>query len=228
MNETTFQIWLLKENLKNAPELSSALNEIGEVTRFTRFDEMISYYKLKEEEPDIIISEYHLRTRNFVESMTQWKQPRFLEKVPTVMISTMDCPQTIRALFQSGLREYFIAPVSSTEVLIKTEQILRGQSQPAYASQYIRHGKKIIKGLTKKEIQIFSFFQSKKSNTATKEELKSYCWPNQSMTGQTLNVHIHNMRKKLYTHGLSIRGHKNGIWRLEEVKNVQPAPQTSE
>lgn len=219
MGGAALQVWLLKENLEKATEISATLNELGEVTSFARFEEMISTYNKENESPDLIVTEYNLRTGNFIESIAKWNQAHFFEKVPTIMISAIECPETIRALFQSGIREYFTLPVSTTELLIKTEQILQNlSSQPVYSGQYIRYGKKLISGLTRKEIQIFQFLQSKKCNSATREELQSYCWPEQSMTGQTLNVHIHNMRRKLFNFGLSIRGQRNGIWKLEEVE----------
>lgn len=217
MDKAIFKIWLLKENLENAPQILATLNELGEVTCFARFGEMISSYNQKDVTPDLIVTEYNLRTRSFIESMAQWNQSNFFEKIPTVMISTMECPETIRGLFRSGLREYFTSPLSYTELLIKTEQILQNLSHSTSLSPYLRHGKKIITGLTRKEIQIFQFLQSKRCNTATRNELQAHCWPEQSTTGQTLNVHIHNMRRKLFPYGLNIRGQKNGVWKLEEV-----------
>lgn len=218
MNKTTFQIWLLKENLGQSAQLFDALSEIGEVTSFSRLEEMIPYYNHKKT-PDIVVTEYQLRAKNFIEGLSEWNHPHFFEKVPTVMISNMGCPKTIRGLFQRGLRDYFIAPISNTEIQIKVENILQNLDKYSHTAHYIRHGRKLISGLTKKESQIFQYFQSKKCQTATRSELQSYCWPAQSMTAQTLNVHIHNMRRKLYPHGLNIKGQKNGVWKLEEFQN---------
>ena len=117
----------------------------------------------------------------------------------------------IRTCFDNGASDYIYKPFGKNELLLKIERILaenivrRPLDNLSIDSKTFKvsNGKTSV-SLTTKEFQIISLLFNSKGLTVNRTELMSKIWNKTDTGSKTLDVHLHNLRRKIMPLGLKI------------------------
>jgi len=155
-----------------------------------------------------MIADMYLKDGNFLEWVTA-KNSILLEKVPTVIVSSVDDIQILRRAYEWGAEDYITKPFKKNELIVKLERMLSRDLVPDSKFK----GDNFLEGLTLIENKIFNSIMEKKGEAISREELFKIVWKKVLVSSKTLDVHLSNLRKKLALTGWQIESIDNG-WRI--------------
>lgn len=212
------ELWIIEPD-KNLQARYKAL--LSRYFRVIVFDHLEEVYPLLENphrySPSLILLEVcceGIQVHQLVKT-PMWKK---LVNTPIWLITELDELFLIRHLFDHGIQDYFSKPVHTTELLFKIE--LFEQKKREQGEQLLQHKAGIpTNEFTHVERCILNLFLQKSRRTLTKEEIICSIWGRQtSVHPKTINVHMHNLRKKISRYDFVIEYDRSKKWILSSLK----------
>jgi DNA-binding response OmpR family regulator len=208
---TRTKIWVLEDD----PGIQFLYQEILElsydISIFGTLAEFEDAFCKKADSPELVIADLRLPDANFLTFLKPGDKPSPLLSVPYIVVSSLDDMDAIRTCFDNGASDYIYKPFGKNELLLKIERILaenvvrRPLDNLSIDSKTFRvsNGKTSV-SLTTKEFQIISLLFNSKSLTVNRTELMTKIWNKTDTGSKTLDVHLHNLRRKIMPLGLKI------------------------
>jgi DNA-binding response OmpR family regulator len=205
------KIWVVEDD----PGIQFLYQEILELNYDISIFGTIAEFELAilkdSEGPNLIIADLRLPDANFLSLLQSNTDRLWKSVVPYLVVSSLDDMEAIRICFNSGASDYIYKPFGKNELLLKIERILTENSvrKPldhlSIDSKTFRvsNGKLAI-SLTTKEFQIISLLYNSKNLTVSRSELMTKIWNKTDNGSKTLDVHLHNLRRKIQPMGLKI------------------------
>jgi DNA-binding response OmpR family regulator len=113
----------------------------------------------------------------------------------------------LRHCFEFGAADYLTKPFSPNELALKVERVLANAEPQIMMDvrtfEVTVHGRG-VSTLTGKEFQILSVLYQAKNRTASRSELLQRVWGTSHLETKALDVHMHNLRRKISSLGLKI------------------------
>lgn len=159
---------------------------------------------VKESTFGLLIADVTLPDGDFLEWLMT-SQSNLLKVTPTIIVSSMEDPETLRTFFEWGAIDYLIKPFNKTEVIVKIERILQNKTP----IDFIQNAETFKDELTLIENKLFQLFTQTPGKILNRDDLFKTIWRKIQVNPKTLDVHLSNLRKKI---NLS-------LWRLESVDN---------
>lgn len=161
--------------------------------------------------PSLLIADVRLPDRSFL-SFLETAEAQNLSRLPYIVVSAFDDFDTLEACYRRGALDFITKPFGRNELLFKVGRILSNGSVDDLKSDtlLVKNGliplqrKGNVVPLTNKEHQIIAMFQEADNQTLTRAELLQKVWGKTKSQTKTLDVHLHNLRKKISSIGLKI------------------------
>lgn len=163
--------------------------------------------------PALLIADLRLPDRDFVRFL-ETEEAKILARVPYMVVSGVDETEALRSCFARGALDYITKPFGRQELAFKVERFLAstGRGDLRANELLMKSGllplqrREDVVPLTNKEQQIIAMLQQAENQTLTRADLLQKVWGGKA-SGQTktLDVHLHNLRKKIATVGLRIQ-----------------------
>ncbi len=211
------QIWIL-DTCKNYHGIyKDTLFHDYAVKIFSDFEEFRESCKLSK--PSLAIADIGLNQEYILEYIEKARR----KEVPFVIISEVDDPEVIKAAFDVGARDYLTKPVNQSEMMIKIRRIVEETAGSKglvnmtldSAKFTLQRDKKTVY-FTAKEYQIIVLLHESEFGL-TRNELVRKIWGAVSVSNKTLDVHLHNLRKKLKSINISVDLCPEGRYELVSI-----------
>lgn len=153
--------------------------------------------------PDAMIIDIHMPIINgfdFIESMKS-KNLKYLPKI-FILSSDTRVETKIKGL-SLGVKDFLWPDMSKEEIVIRIKNQLEENQNLKFKNIYIDKDNLIASieneklDLTLIEFKVLSYLIANQSRIPTREEIKSYTWPDMVVLDKTLNTHLTNLRNKL-------------------------------
>lgn len=212
-------VWILEDN----PGCNYIYEEILDFRYKTKYFEKISDLKsetsITKNSPDLLIADLRLSDGFFLNTL---KGEDFVSsfKAPIIIVSSVDDLDALRFCLERGAADYLIKPFKKAELIVKTENLIKYYKKPSQLMSTKDPDINSVlndprfRDLTLKEQRILSLFMQSSKNKLSRENLKKFLWPDVNVHPKTVDVHIHNLKKKIKGHGLSIKTADRGSWSL--------------
>jgi DNA-binding response OmpR family regulator len=174
---------------------------------FSTIEELDAALKA-ETNPYILLADLKLREGSFLNYLREHPTLTKLGKV--LVISSTDEEGVLEECFKLGVADYLTKPINAQELMVKTKRLYELHSlknslglRIDRLSNSLTYNDTEIQ-LTPREFQILHVLMEKREAGVPKEELLEAIWKNTSVTSNTVEVHICNIRKKLQPIGFEI------------------------
>lgn len=220
-------IWILEDD-KNCQFVYEQILDFRYKTRY--FDKISEFreaiYDDDQEKPALVIADLMLVDGNFLNFLVEAKKLD-MDAIQFIVVSSIDDIDALRFCFNEGALDYITKPFKKNELLIKIENVLSGRSYRAVSMEgdkkdVIIDGIKIT-NLTIKQIQVLSLFLKSASRSVKRMDILKSVWGTTVVHPKTIDVHLYNLRRKLYNHGYRIRSEGNGRWCLVMESGLRSA-----
>lgn len=202
-----YLVWIIEPDAIAAKQYLEILASLGDFAVFanaSQLDKNNSYLN----PPNLILSHIAL---GFEEN---------LKAVPLVVIGNGEDSTFVRDCFKAGARDFISKPVRAGELLVRCERLLRGDTRSVAVlpksdidfmpqSLSLKRGK-VEANLTAKELQIFMILYEAGGATVTRNTIQKQVWHSVSVSYKTFDVHLFNLRKKLWPLAIEIRFSPDG------------------
>jgi len=169
------------------------LGQDHELTILKSLGEFEAYFNKKDfHSQDLFISDLKLPDGFFLDWIIK-NQSEIMQKIPTIIVSSMDDFQTLKNCFEWGASDYLIKPLRIAELMVKVE---RNRSSYKLKSRPLTTDS-IMEELTLIEAKIIQMFINFPKQHLSREEITSGVWKRVRVQPKTLDVHLSNLRKKL-------------------------------
>lgn len=201
-------IWILEDFEGCQFVYKKALDDRYNLRFFSRIDMFLNALKSNDQLPDLVIADITLEDGSFFDL---FDLPRYRKMLsfPFIVISSMADKDTLRFGYKNGALDYLLKPFKKTELIVKIEQA------------FIRSGVVISKesildneNLTKKEKKIIKVLLDADGDAVCREEILEQVWNDQDIATKTLDVHIHNLRRKISEFDIQIINEGISGWSL--------------
>lgn len=166
------------------------------------------------ENPTIVVCEFSFETKTVFDlqnlfTTNELSIPKFL------VVSQIKEKESIKRCLEFGVVDYLCKPVVAEELIAKIEFHLQknsasfaGPVNPLYlcpeTMSLIAHGKDIAV-FTAKEFQIFGILIKKFDQVTSRGEIIKIIWPKSKINNKTFDVHMFNIRKKLWNSEIQVK-----------------------
>lgn len=140
------------------------------------------------------------------------KESVLMEKVPSIIVSSIEDLDVLRDCFQWGAMDYIVKPFRSTELIAKIEKILSKRQHPIESFDQFQSS------LTLFELKIFNLLHQYKNYPVTREFLVKSIWKKVRVNSKTLDVHLSNIRQKMVNTTWKIETLGDSTWRLSSAE----------
>ncbi len=146
---------------------------------------------------------------------------RRVSDTPVIMVTAIgDEPDKLGAL-RYGADDYIVKPYSPKEVVVRVHAVLRRARPSQRADGLLRHGSVVVDtgavqacvedasghpiplNLTPAEFNLLAKLLNTPFKAFTRHELLDACLPESDALERSVDVHIHNLRRKLEQHGVN-------------------------
>ncbi|MCX6128000.1 MAG: winged helix-turn-helix domain-containing protein [Proteobacteria bacterium] len=217
-------IWIAEDNLVMQSVYSDILGRLYNLRFIGSLFDFNNCLEL-EERPDLLILDLLFPEGRLHHRFTQYQS--LLESVPFIVVSGLDEEDAVRLSINSGAVDFISKPFSKSEILVKIEKCFERQSEnlnndralqldPVTMSARNHFGSTSI--LTAKEFQILSLFIEAKSTIISRQKISDTLWKDTRVSYKTLDVHLTNIRRKIYSLGVALV-QKNSGYGLELISN---------
>jgi len=162
---------------------------------------------IQETEFEILIADLRLPDGEFLDWIISANSD-LMEKIPTLIVSSVEDIESLRNCFEWGAADYFVKPIKNNELLIKIENILKNKHSAATQTS-----EDFLDDLTMIENKLFLLFNQTPGKLVLREEILKSIWKKVQVNPKTLDVHLSNLRKKIKNSTYEIDYLGNG-WRL--------------
>lgn len=156
---------------------------------------------------EILIADLRLPDGEFLDWIIS-SHSDLMEKIPTLIVSSVEDIETLRNCFEWGAADYFVKPIKNTEFQIKIENILKNKKSSASPVS-----EDFLDDLTMIENKLFHLFSQTPGKLVLREDILKTIWKKVLVNPKTLDVHLSNLRKKIKNSTYEIDYLGNG-WRL--------------
>ncbi|KTC24131.1 chemotaxis protein CheY [Pseudomonas marginalis ICMP 9505] len=169
-------------------------------------------------QPDLILLDVMLPRLSGTEVLSAVRRS---SDTPVIMVTAMgDEPEKLGAL-RYGADDYVVKPYSSREVVARVHAVLRRTLGSQPVEQLLRHENLRVDltaftaaiehrdaptqllDLTPTEFKLLVTLLKTPSKAFTRDELLEICLPESEALARVVDAHIHNLRRKLETHGIA-------------------------
>ncbi len=167
--------------------------------------------------PDLILLDVMLPKVSGTEVLSAVRR---CSDTPVIMVTAMgDEPEKLGAL-RYGADDYVVKPYNPKEVVARVHAVLRRSGGSVLAERHLRHknllvdldavtarietdtDKPVLLDLTPTEFKILSTLLKTPAKAFTRDELLEICLPDSDALARVVDAHVHNLRRKLETHGI--------------------------
>lgn len=168
--------------------------------------------------PDLILLDVMLPRLSGTEVLSAVRRS---SDTPVIMVTAMgDEPEKLGAL-RYGADDYVVKPYSPREVVARVHAVLRRTLGSQPVEQLLRHenlrvdltaftaaielpdAQPQLLDLTPTEFKLLVTLLKTPSKAFTREELLEICLPESEALARVVDAHVHNLRRKLETHGIA-------------------------
>lgn len=169
-------------------------------------------------QPDLILLDVMLPRLSGTEVLSAVRRS---SDTPVIMVTAMgDEPEKLGAL-RYGADDYVVKPYSPREVVARVQAVLRRTTGHQPVAHLLRHENlrvdldaftaAIEQGdaapqwleLTPTEFKLLVTLLQTPSKAFTRDELLEICLPESEALARVVDTHVHNLRRKLETHGIA-------------------------
>ena len=168
-------------------------------------------------QPDLILLDVMLPRLSGTEVLSAVRRS---SDTPVIMVTAMgDEPEKLGAL-RYGADDYVVKPYSPREVVARVHAVLRRTTGSQPVEQLLRHenlrvdligftaaiehrdAPSQLLDLTPTEFKLLVTLLKTPSKAFTRNELLEICLPESEALARVVDAHVHNLRRKLETHGI--------------------------
>jgi len=161
--------------------------------------------------PDLLLADLRLPDGSFVDFLAHGGREQ-LEGIPFIVVSSVDDEKTLHDCFANGTHDYLTKPTGHNELLFKIERVLQESKAKSVMKNLVIDDQALkianengrTATLTAKEFQIVGVLQQSRHLRATRTNLMDKIWGTDTPSSKTLDVHMHNLRRKIQPLGLHI------------------------
>lgn len=169
-------------------------------------------------QPDLILLDVMLPRLSGTEVLSAVRRS---SDTPVIMVTAMgDEPEKLGAL-RYGADDYVVKPYSPREVVARVHAVLRRTGGSPPVEQMLRHenlrvdltaftaaiergdAQPQLLDLTPTEFKLLVTLLKTPSKAFTRDELLEICLPESEALARVVDAHVHNLRRKLETHGIA-------------------------
>jgi len=207
-----YKIMIIEDDTGIAKAIKNYFNSWGyETAVVSDFREVLSYFI--EFDPQLVLMDISLPFFNGYHWCTEIRK---VSKVPIIFISSASDTMNIIMAMNMGADDFIAKPFDLSLLNAKVQAMLRRTYDFAGKTSILEHHGAILNlndatltykrdkiDLTKNEFKILQLLLEQKGKTASREEIMTRLWENDSYVDEnTLTVNITRLRKKLETIGL--------------------------
>lgn len=197
------KILILEDNADLIDIYQGFLSDQYDLVFITLISELMTPF-IKGSTFGLLIADVTLPDGNFLEWLMT-SQSNLLKVTPTIIVSSMEDPDTLRSFFEWGAVDYLIKPFKKTEMIVKIERVLQNK----ISIDFTKNADTFKDELTLIENKLFHLFTQTPGKILTRDDLIKTIWKKIQVNPKTLDVHLSNLRKKL--------NYSN--WKLDSVGN---------
>ncbi len=204
---------LVEDEILLLETMQDILAEYGyQVVCFRTFEDFI--FRFEECKADLIMTDLNLPGENGVELILQIRQKDPL--IPIIMISGNKTTQNEVQAIQSGANDFVGKPVDFSVLVAKIESLLKQKTLLQWSDIQVDPPKRIVYNdrgagkLTITEFSIFTQLLKRKGQLVQRATLAK------DLQGKSLDVHVHSLRRKIKSLGLTIQTQKGKGYRLDK------------
>ena len=158
---------------------------------------------------ELVISDLKLPDGLFLNWVDK-TQSNIMERFPTIIVSSLEDLDVLRACFEWGATDYLIKPFRMNELIAKVDKACKSY----VVKNQIDSAQTLLDELTSMERKIFQRFLATPDAVITREKLVGEIWKKVAVHPKTFDVHLSNLRRKLSNTEWSIDNlHEKG-WKL--------------
>ncbi|MBL6991857.1 MAG: winged helix-turn-helix domain-containing protein [Bacteriovoracaceae bacterium] len=212
------QLWIIEED----SDCAFIYQQILDIRyKTTYFDSIINFENnitslQTSDYPDLLVLNLGLNNFNLLHMLKK----EYFQYLNFIVVSCLDDLDLLRFCFQKGAKDYIIKPFKKNEIIVKIERSLPCNLD-THKFENLNDDDNIIEkwdlnDLTQKEMNMLKFFLKSKNKIVYRSEIVESIWKNIKVHPKALDVHLHNLRKKISKTGLQIRSCPTGGWTLLE------------
>ncbi len=201
-------IWILEDFEGCRFVYHKVLDHHYDTRYFATLEDFRQALRLTESLPDLVVADLTLEDGTFFDLLGDADDQELLT-VPFIVVSSMCDSDALRFCYRKGAVDYLVKPFKKAELLVKVEQALmkkdtfRGVSDLLHSDSF-----------TKKERQIMQVLYDAKGLAVSREKILKTIWKKENVAPKTVDVHIHNIRKKVSEEKVKIIADGSNGWVL--------------
>lgn len=214
-------IWVLEDDAGMQDAYEQLLRSSFQLEMFGTLANLKAHMTNGTPKPALLIADLALPDGSLMEILRDGGIP-----FPYLVVSSVDDIAVLRKCFEYGAEDYLTKPFSPNELLFKVERALANAGPQVTLNQ--KSGDVTVQGrgttsLTSKEFEILSALYHAKNRTASRPELLERIWGKASLETKALDVHMHNLRRKVEPLGIRIV-HRRPVDYILEFEAESPKP----
>ena len=204
------EIWILEDE----PGCQFVYEELLAQSYNVKFFDNIESFsealtKIDNGKKKVFLTDLLLPDGNFLDYLNN--HPEILNHGRYIIVSSLIDSNTLRAGFNKGAYEYILKPFKRSELEVKIERLVALMQK----EEITQHVESVLNmNLTLKEQKLLRFFLKQYPNMVTRDELLNDIWKGVIVDPKTIDVHLHNLRKKIISQGVEIRSLGAHQWEL--------------
>lgn len=202
-------IWILEDFEGCRFVYHKVLDHRFETRYFSKLEDFRQALRLTSEMPDLVVADLSLEDGSFFDILGNAEDQELLT-VPFIVVSSMCDSDALRFCYRKGAIDYLVKPFKKAELLVKIEQALLKKSTFRGVSDLLHSD-----SFTKKERQIMQVLYDAKGSSVSREKILKTIWKKESVAPKTVDVHIHNIRKKVTSSEIKINADGINGWILQ-------------
>lgn len=224
-------LWVLEPDAQKRKVLKTLLGDKCEISFLNTTKDF--QMRIKKEKPDLVISDVRVRGQCLIKALEGLRKEQASFHVPLLITSSVDDAAVIRKSFDLGVKDFLVHPISMNELFVKVERtfdhdekrLSQTEQKASYEIQLDQTRLLVFNKcgrvkITPKEMHILSLLKNESSEAIAKEQICLSIWGDQRSDYKRLNVHIHNLRKKIQFLGAKVEPvNKDSLVLIQSLKN---------
>ncbi|MEI8175032.1 MAG: response regulator transcription factor [bacterium] len=220
------KILVVEDNTKLAENLKQGLMQEGYAVDIIE-DGLVAERRIliNHDEYDLVVLDRMLPGKDGVSVCNSWRENEIV--IPILMLTALDTTDDKVRGLNAGADDYLAKPFAFKELLARVKALLRRpkQSSPIVLThkdisintteRVVTYKNKPI-SLTLKEFMVLEYLMRNPNKVITRDDLYSHAWDfADSSFSNTVDVHIKNLRKKIFDNGKIIQTIRGVGYKME-------------